>query len=131
MKTAELSIFIVEDDAHFRETFIDVMSLRGVLARGAGSAAEALKALPGETPSVVVVDVKLPDMNGLELCRRLRRMDAFKKTPVILISASTLYNDPRDRVEGLLAGASLFLPKPLTIEKLWAEIEFLLKPKQR
>ena len=131
MKTAELSIFIIEDDAHFRETFIDVMSLRGVLARGAGSAAEALKVLPGETPAVVVLDVKLPDMNGLELCRRLRRIDAFKKTPIILISASTMYNDPRDRVEGLLAGASLFLPKPITIEKLWAEIEFLLKPKTR
>jgi len=130
MKTAELSIFIIEDDAHFRETFIDVMSLRGVLARGAGSAAEALKTLPGQEPSVVVVDVKLPDMNGLELCRRLRRMDGFKKTPIILISASTMYNDPRDRVEGLLAGASLFLPKPITIEKLWGEIEFLIKAKR-
>lgn len=45
---------------------------------------------------------------------------------MILISAATQYNDPRDRVEGALAGAALFLPKPVTMDQLWSEIESLL-----
>ena len=48
-------------------------------------------------------------------------------SPVILLSAVARYNDPRDRVEGLLAGASAFLTKPITIEDLWAEICGVLK----
>ena len=124
--TAEVTVFIVEDDAHFRETFIDVMSLRGVEVQGAGSGEESLKALRYCKPSVIILDVQLPDMHGFDLCRRIKRMEGFKDIPVIFISASTQYNDPRDRVEGLLAGAVFFLPKPLTMEKLWGEIEYLL-----
>ncbi|MEK7858963.1 MAG: response regulator [Elusimicrobiota bacterium] len=129
MRTAELSIFIVEDDLLFRETFIDVMSLRGISVAGAGSAAEAMRTLSAGlvVPSVIILDVKLPDVHGFELCRRIKRQEAFKKTPVIFVSASARYNDPRDRVEGFLAGAALFLSKPITMERLWAEIEGVLK----
>lgn len=125
--TAEISIYIIEDDPHFRETFIDVMSLRGVEVHGAGSAEEGLRGLGDRRPSVIIIDVQLPDMHGFELCRRLKRSEELRKTPVIFISAQAQYNDPRDRVEGLLAGAALFLPKPITMERLWAEIEHLLR----
>lgn len=127
---SEMSVYIVEDDARFRETFMDVMSLRGVQVHGAGSGAEGLEDLKNKNPSVIVLDVQLPDMHGFDLCKRIRRQEAFKKTPVVFLSASTQYNDPRDRVEGLLAGASIFLSKPITMEKLWGEIEHLLRPKQ-
>ncbi|MFA6002628.1 MAG: response regulator [Elusimicrobiota bacterium] len=123
----DLTICIIEDDAHFRETFTDVMALRGVKVRGAGTAAEGLAALQTYRPSVIVVDVRLPDMNGLDLCRRIRHLAALRGIPVILISAASRYNDPRDRVEGLLAGAAAFLPKPITIEDLWAEICAVIK----
>lgn len=127
MKTAELSIFIVEDDVHFRETFIDVMSLRGISALGVGSGTAALAGLAGRIPDVIILDIRLPDMHGFELCRRIKIQEAFRKTPVVFVSASSRYNDPREQVEGLLAGASLFLSKPITMERLWAEIEPLLK----
>jgi DNA-binding response OmpR family regulator len=123
----EFSICIIEDDAHFRETFADVMSLRGVKVRGAGSAASGLAVLAQHKPSIIILDVRLPDMHGFELCRRIRHSAALAGVPVILLSASTRYNDPRDRVEGLLAGAAAFLPKPITIEDLWAEICGVLK----
>jgi DNA-binding response OmpR family regulator len=127
MKTAELSMFIIEDDARFRETFIDVMALKGIQAAGAGSGAEGLRALQGTQPYVIVLDVQLPDVHGFDLCRRIKRIEAFRDTPVIFLSASTQYNDSRDRVEGLLAGATLFLPKPITMDRLWSEIDRLLK----
>lgn len=125
--TAELTICIIEDDAHFRETFMDVMSLRGIKVFSAACASEGLSSLKGQKPSVIVMDVRLPDMHGFDLCRRIRHMEEFKAVPVILISAASRYNDPRDRVEGLLAGAAAFLPKPITIEDLWVEICEVLK----
>ncbi|MDD5657680.1 MAG: response regulator [Elusimicrobia bacterium] len=125
--TGEFLICIIEDDEHFRETFADVMSLRGVKAVGVGTAQEGLAALKRQRPSVIVVDVRLPDANGLDLCRRIRHMEEVRGVPVILISAASRYNDPRDRVEGLLAGAAAFLPKPVTIDELWAEILSVLK----
>jgi DNA-binding response OmpR family regulator len=121
-----VSLFIVEDDPHFRETFIDAMELRGVSVQGAGTGFEALSALQTARPSLIVLDVKLPDLHGFELCKRLKRMDAFKKTPIIFVSASAAYNDPRDRAEGLLSGAAAFLAKPISVDAIWSEISALL-----
>jgi two-component system, OmpR family, catabolic regulation response regulator CreB len=128
MQTAQRSMFIIEDDARFRETFIDVMQLRGMDVRAAGTAAEGLRALQKDAvPSVIVLDVQLPDAHGFDLCRLIKRMDRFKDTPVIFLSASTQYLEVADRAEGMLAGASLFLPKPITMDRLCAEIDALLK----
>ena len=123
MQTAELSIFIIEDDRHFRETFIDVMGLRGVEVQGAGTAAEGLATLCAmrRPPSVIILDVKLPDLHGFQVCRKLKKLPALKDVPVIFVSAATA----ADRAEGLLAGGSSFLPKPVTIERLLKEIEAL------
>ena len=115
-------MFIIEDDDHFRETFIDIMSLRGIEVEGFRTGDEAIKALKQSRPSIIIMDVQLPDVHGFDLCRRVKRLDNQRETPVIFVSASTQYADPRDRVEGLLAGADQFLPKPISIEKLWGEI---------
>lgn len=123
-------MFIVEDDDHFRETFIDVMSLRGVEVSGARTGDEAIKALKQNKPSVIIMDVNLPDVHGFDLCKKVKRLDNQKDTPVIFVSASTLYSDPRDRVEGLMAGADQFLPKPITVERLWTEIETVLSTRK-
>ncbi|MBI3288191.1 MAG: response regulator [Elusimicrobia bacterium] len=120
------TMFIVEDDDHFRETFIDVMSLKGVDVSGARTGDEAIKALKQSKPSVIIMDVQLPDVHGFDLCRKVKRLDNQKDTPVIFVSASTQYSDPRDRIEGIMAGADQFLPKPITVEKLWKEIELVL-----
>lgn len=127
--TAQATILIVEDDHGFRETFADIMALKGVAVKGAGSAKEAVEMVSkmAEAPAVIICDVQLPDMHGFELCRRLKKLPSAKDRPVILVSAASRYNDPRDRVEGLLAGAALFLPKPITMDRLWSEIELLLQ----
>jgi DNA-binding response OmpR family regulator len=125
-KTDELQLFIVEDDTHFRDTFVDVMGLRGVSVSGSATALEGLHELRSRRPDVIILDVQLPDMHGFELCKRIKRIEAFRKTPVIFVSASSKYNDPRDQVEGVIVGGSHFLPKPITMEKLWAQIETVL-----
>ena len=124
-------MFIIEDDDHFRETFIDVMSLKGVEVTGARTGAEAIKALKQSTPSIIIMDVQLPDVHGFDLCRKVKRLENQKDTPVIFVSASTQYADPRDRADGFLAGAEQFLPKPISVEKLWNEIEIVLNGRQR
>ncbi len=120
-------MFIVEDDDHFRETFIDVMSLKGVEVSGVRTGDEAIAALRRAShPSVIIMDVQLPDVHGFDLCRRVKGLDGYRDTPVIFVSASSQYSDPRDRAEGLQAGASQFLPKPISVERLWSEIESVL-----
>ena len=125
--SADSAMVIVEDDDHFRETFIDVMSLKGVEVTGARNGDEAIKALKQTRPSVIIMDVQLPDVHGFDLCKRVKRLEGYKDTPVIFVSASSQYSDPRDRAEGMLAGASQFLPKPIAVEKLWAEIEGVMR----
>lgn len=119
-------MFIVEDDDHFRETFIDVMSLKGVEVEGARTGDEAVKALKQRHPSVIIMDVQLPDVHGFDLCKKVKRLDGFQDTPVIFVSASTQYSDPRDRAEGIQAGGAQFLPKPISVERLWSAIENVL-----
>ena len=119
-------MFIVEDDDHFRETFIDVMGLKGVEVSGARNGDEAIRALKMSRPSVIIMDVNLPDVHGYDLCRRVKRLENQRDTPIIFVTASAQCSDPRDRVEGFQAGASQILPKPISVEKLWSEIEFVL-----
>lgn len=119
-------MFIVEDDDHFRETFIDVMSLKGVEVSGARNGDEAIKALKQAHPAVIIMDINLPDVHGFDLCKRVKRLDGYRDTPVIFVSASTKYSDPRDRAEGIQAGGAQFLPKPISVERLWSAIEAVL-----
>jgi len=130
LSATDSEMFIVEDDDHFRETFIDVMSLKGVEVTGARNGVDAIKALKQSHPSVIIMDVQLPDVHGFDLCRRVKRLEGYQDTPIIFVSASTKYADPRDRAEGMLAGASQFLPKPIAVEKLWAEIEGVMRSQQ-
>jgi DNA-binding response OmpR family regulator len=120
------SLLIIEDDDLFRETFIDAMALRGVKVEGSRSGKDAIERLKDQEPSAIIIDVQLPDIHGFDLCKRIKTSNRHKKTPVIFLSASAKYNDPRDRGEGFSVGASVFLAKPITIDKLWTEIDSLI-----
>jgi two-component system phosphate regulon response regulator PhoB len=125
MTTAtQTTVLLVDDDAHFRETLADAMSLKDVRVECAGSADAAKLALAGALPSVVLLDVQLPDVSGIELCRQLKRDPRTKGVPVVLLSAK--YTEPADRAEGLLTGADAYLSKPINIEALQEEIRYLV-----
>ncbi len=123
MKT---NILIVDDDKNFIETLQDGLNLKD-LAAGitvAKSAREALDALAVAVPSIIILDIQLPDMHGVEFLRVIRESPRLKKVPVIFISAK--YTEPADRSEAMLAGAGAFFSKPVGIEELWKEIKYLL-----
>jgi two-component system, chemotaxis family, chemotaxis protein CheY len=81
----------------------------------AGSGFEALRLLPRESYDLVIVDINMPDINGLELVSFMRKTDPHKTTPVIIISTES---SAKDRERGLALGANAFLSKPFGAEAL-------------
>ena len=125
-----INILIVDDDKNFIDTLEDGLRLKSLDAgvRVAKSAREALDALAAEIPSVIILDIQLPDMHGVEFLRVIRESERLKKVPVIFISAR--YTEPADRSEAMLAGAGAFFSKPVDLEELWKEIKYLLDKKK-
>ncbi|OGR52034.1 MAG: hypothetical protein A2049_00265 [Elusimicrobia bacterium GWA2_62_23] len=121
-----MTILIVDDDKNFIDTLEDGLKLKNVEAQilVAKSAREALDALAEQVPSLIVLDIQLPDMHGVEFLRVIRESARLKKVPVVFISAK--YTEPADRSEAMLAGAGAFFSKPIDIEELWKEIRYLI-----
>lgn len=122
--STEISILIVEDDRHFQETLKDALALKRLSVTAVGSGLEALRVLREHTPSVILLDVQLPDIHGFDLCRKLKRIAALKDVPVVFLSAR--YTEPSDVAEGYLAGAAGYLAKPVGVEDLWSQVSGLL-----
>jgi DNA-binding response OmpR family regulator len=119
------SILVVDDDDHFRETLVDAMALDDAEVHGATTCGEAMTCLrTGRAPSIILLDVQLPDMHGFDFCRMLKRSSRYRDIPVVLLSAR--YTEPADRVEGLLTGAAAYLSKPISLDALLEEMRYHL-----
>ena len=95
----------------------------GLRVEEAASGFEALRVLPRQTFDLVIVDINMPDINGLELVAFMRSNDDHRETPVVIISTEA---SERDRQRGLDLGANDFLSKPFEAEALKAVVERLL-----
>ena len=122
----KMHILIVDDDKNFIDTLEDGLRLKNpdVEITMAKSAHEAIEALAASVPSLIILDVQLPDMHGVEFMRSLKDTERLKAVPVIFISAK--YTEPADRSEAMLAGGGSFFSKPVEIDELWTEIKYLL-----
>ncbi len=109
-------ILVVDDDASIAEMVSIVLRGRGFDVATAGDGPTALSMLRSAEPDVVLLDLMLPGMDGIEVCRRLREVSAI---PVIMLTARA---DTTDVVEGLEAGADDYLTKPFEPEELVARI---------
>ena len=87
----------------------------------AGSAAEAMQRVAEQTPDVIVLDVALPDVDGVTLCRRLRALPATAEVPIVLLTGASTTTD----AEGRAAGANAFVRKPFSPLELLETIEQL------
>ncbi len=118
-------ILIVDDDALTVELLVDYLGRAGYEMLAAKDAPEGLKICERELPKAVVMDIKMPEMTGLDAVRRLRSGEATKHVPVLLISANS---DETMRREAALAGAASFLGKPFSLAQMLAEIRRLVPP---
>ncbi len=117
-----MRILVVDDETAVREAVERALRLDGYEVAVAGDGREALETLEVRTPDAVVLDVLMPRIDGLEVCRRLRgRGD---RTPVLMLTARDAV---ADRVAGLDAGADDYLVKPFALEELLARLRALLR----
>ena len=116
-------VLVVEDSSAMRAFVQAALEESGeMLVTQAASGFEALRILPREAFDVVVVDINMPDINGLELVAFMRRSEAHLNTPIILISTES---GERDQARGLAIGANAFLSKPFSADALRAMGRFV------
>jgi two-component system response regulator MprA len=117
-----MRILVVEDERAVRDALERVLRTDGYKVEVAEDGNAALAALSSTTPDALVLDVVLPGLDGLEVCRRLRA--AGEQVPVLMVTA---LDAVADRVAGLDAGADDYLVKPFSIEELRARMRALLR----
>jgi two-component system response regulator MprA len=120
--TARGSVLIAEDDERVRESIGRVLAYEGYEVRTAADGVEALAAVADAPPDVIVLDIMMPRLDGLAVCRQLRRQgDA---TPLLMLTAR---HEVGDRVAGLDAGADDYLVKPFALDELLARLRALVR----
>ena len=117
-------ILVVEDDEAAATVLETQLELAGYRVRSVRSGTQALEAVERQRPDLVLLDVMMPDMSGLTVCRHLREEHDANALPVILVTARTR---PEDVVEGLDAGANDYLAKPFWRREMLARVEAQLR----
>ena len=119
-----MRILVVDDDQAVRESLRRALVLEGYDVELAEDGTAALRSLTQSAPDAIVLDLQMPDVDGLEVCRRLRTLG--DTTPVLMLTARDAVGD---RVEGLDAGADDYLVKPFDLAELFARLRALLRRK--
>jgi two-component system, OmpR family, response regulator MprA len=119
---ADAAILVVDDDAPIRRMLDRTLSAEGYAVESVVEGGDALAAVEQATPDLIVLDVGLPGLDGLSVCRRLRAKGVA--TPVLLLTARDAVPD---RVAGLDAGADDYLVKPFATDELLARVRALLR----
>ena len=114
----EGTILVVDDNSESLMLFADILADEGYNVRPADGSL-ALASVAADPPELIVLDVRMPDIDGFEVCRRLKDNKQTSAIPIIFVSAS---NDPAERVEGLALGAVDFVSKPVLREELLARV---------
>jgi two-component system response regulator MprA len=117
-----MRLLVVDDDRALRDVLRRALGLAGYEVRLAETGSDALAEVAGGAPDAVVLDIGLPDIDGLEVCRLLRREG--NRVPVLMLTARDAVSD---RIDGLDAGADDYLVKPFDIDELKARLRALLR----
>ena len=114
------SIIVVEDEPDTAEMFAEMMELNGHRVLKSYGGAQAIHLITREKPDLVLLDIMMPDVSGLEVLRFMRRDPRLVHIPVVVVSAK---NMPDDIQTGLEAGANLYLTKPVSYFDLHRAVE--------
>ena len=116
-------ILVVDDEPDSVDMIVDWLQAHGYDVLTAANGLEALEVAKRELPDLVLLDVKMPEMNGIDVCKQLRNHDQTAHIPVVLLTGY----DPADgRVEALMAGATDYLLKPIDFRALEQRLSVLL-----
>jgi len=114
-------ILIVDDDAHIREVITFAVEQSGMIPVEAADGVEALLKFESDSPDLIVLDVMMPEMDGLDVCRKIRKTS---DVPILFLSAR---NEEIDRIIGLEIGGDDYVSKPFSPRELTARINVILR----
>ena len=121
------TVLVVDDEEPTRQFLTRVLEREGYVVHHATNGRAALQAIDSTEPDVVVLDVVLPEIDGFEVCRRVRSEPRSRLTPIIMVTG---FDAQTERVHGLSAGADDFLAKPFDIYELVARVRSLARVKR-
>ena len=116
------SVALVDDESHIRETVGYALEREGYQVQTYADGLDAWKAFESALPDLVILDILMPQMDGLELCRKLR--ERSEQIPIIFLTSR---DDELDRVLGLELGADDYLCKPFSLRELMARVKVLFR----
>lgn len=121
------TLLLIEDDLRLAQMVADYLRQSGFTCEHAGDGQAGLKRVQEGGVDLVVLDLMLPDMDGLQVCQRIRGLQgAVSQVPILMLTAK---GDPMDRIIGLESGADDYLPKPFEPRELLARIKAILRRK--
>ena len=121
-------ILVVEDDVHIRDLIVLHLGLEGIETEAVGDGLEGLARSAVQPFDLVVLDLMLPGMDGLSICRSIRREGPNQDVPILMLTAR---REESDKVLGLESGADDYLAKPFGIRELVARVRALLRRPRR
>ncbi|MGE5538863.1 MAG: response regulator [Gemmatimonas sp.] len=123
MTAAPCKILVVDDNDSGRYLKAHILRRAGHVVAEAATGRDAVRAVAQEKPALVVLDVKLPDISGIEVCREIKAFDPS----ILVLQTSAAFVARKDRAQGLSGGADSFLIEPIEVEELTATVEALLR----
>lgn len=117
-------IWCVDDDNTIREIEVYTLTQTGFKARGFADGASMLEALKTEIPELIILDIMMPEVDGLEVLKKLRSESAYKDIPVIMATAK---GTEMDKIGGLNSGADDYLVKPFGVMEMVARVKAVLR----
>jgi DNA-binding response OmpR family regulator len=117
-------VLIVDDEQHILQMLDINVRSHGYISICADSGEQALKLVHERLPDVILLDVMMPGMDGIEVCRRLKNDPQTRRIPVIMVSARS---EETDRIAGLQGGADDYVTKPFNLQELFLRIQAALR----
>ncbi len=119
------TVFIIEDEEDAAELFAEMMRISGFRVLKTSRAAPAIAMMTADKPDIVLLDIMMPEVSGLDILRQMRRDPNLANIPVIMVTAKGM---PADIKNGMQAGASTYLTKPVGFLELKEAVERTLRP---
>src|SRR3954452_4762151 len=118
------TILVVDDDPRSLALLTGVLSGEGYSVRPADSGELALASIAAKLPELILLDIRMPGVDGFEVCRQLKQQEETRDIPIVFLSAA---GETEERVEGLRLGAVDFISKPFSRDELLARVQIHLE----